>query len=196
MIPRRAVLATRFLALVSFCVVAAGCSEKMDQPAPQTSSANPASAPKVLPAGAQFEAAQETVDAITQSLNSGVCSVENVVTVPENQSSPGAKPNSYVATRDKSYRVVGFAVNKDAGTVPAKVDIVLSGIKSYRLPVETGRPRQDVADFFKTPAFDKSGYMADVAFSNVDPGDYAIYFVDNGTDKKVSCATNQSISIR
>lgn len=194
--PRRVLLAARLSALVITCAAAAACSEKMDQPAPQATAPAAESKPAALPPGAQFEAGQETPEGIAQALTKGVCSVENVVTVPENQSSPGEKPNSYVATRDKGYRMVGFAVNKDAGTVPAKVDIVLSGVKSYRLAVETGRPRQDVADFFKTPSFEKAGYMVDVAFSNVEPGDYAIYFVDTAGAQKASCATNQSITIR
>lgn len=192
----RVLPAKRLPVLAFACLVLAGCSEKMDQPAPQASAPTTESAPKVRPAGAQFAATQENADSLAGVLNGGVCSVENIVTVPENQSSTGEKPNSYVGTRDKAYRMVGFAVNKDAGTVPAKVDILLAGIRNYQLTVDTGRPRQDVADYFKTPAFDKSGYLVDVAFSDVEPGDYAIYFVDNGGAAKTACATNQSITIR
>jgi hypothetical protein len=196
MTPRRVPSAKRLPVFAIACLALAACSEKMDQPAPQASAPVAESAPKVRPAGAQFAASQENAGSLAAVLTGGVCSVENVVTVPENQSSTGEKPNSYVGTRDKSYRMVGFAVNKDAGTVPAKVDIVLSGIRNYQLSVDTGRPRQDVADYFKTPAFDKAGYLVDVAFSDVEPGDYAIYFVDGSGGTKAACATNQSVTIR
>jgi hypothetical protein len=189
----------RLMAAIALASTLVACSEKMDEatrpgPAASTPAAStPAAAP--VPPGAQFQAAQETPDAIAAALTGGVCSVENVVTVPDETASPGERPNTYVATRDKGYRLVGFAVNKDRGTVPAEVELILSGVNSYRVPVQTGRPRGDVADYFKNPAFAKAGYMADVAFNQVQPGDYALFFAETEGGAKAYCATNQSITI-
>lgn len=175
------------------------CSEKVDEgagkpPANRSDArADDAEAP-VVP-GTPFTAATETPETIATMLTGGVCSVENVVTVPDETASPGDRPNTYKVARDKGYRMVGFAVNKDRGVVPQNVELLLSGIRSYKVPVATGRPRGDVAEYFKNPGFAKAGYMVDVAFSQVQPGDYAIYFIENDGDAKAVCATNQSISV-
>lgn len=188
---------SRLLTVLAFACALAACSEKGDQkprPTPNASTGAAEPAAPVVP-GEQFQAAQETSEAISAALTGGVCSVENVVTVPDETPSPGDRPNTYKATRDKGYRMVGFAVNKDRGTVPATVDLVLSGVNSYRVPVQTGRPRGDVADYFKNPAFAKAGYMVDVAFTGVQPGSYAVYFAETDGTTRSYCATNQSITI-
>lgn len=188
---------SRILAALAIAWTLAACSEKADEkprPTPAASSRASEQAVAVVP-GEQFQSAQDTSEGINAALTGGVCSVENVVTVPDEMASPGDRPNTYKATRDKGYRLVGFAVNKDRGTVPATVDLVLSGVNSYRVPVQTGRPRGDVADYFKNPAFAKAGYMADVAFTQVQPGSYAIYFAETDGTARSYCATNQSITV-
>lgn len=188
----------RLLAVLSVATTLAACSEKADEkprPTPAARGADAAEAAAPVVPGAKFQPAQETPEAIAAALSGGVCSVENVVTVPDETASPGTRPNTYKASRDVGYRLVGFAVNKDRGTVPATVDLLLSGVNSYRVPVQTGRPRGDVADFFKNPAFAKAGYMVDVAFTGVQPGEYAVYFVETDGQARAYCATNQSISV-
>ena len=187
----------RLMATLALASTLVACSEKMDEKPAQAPAAasgtNAPSAPAVP--GVPFQAAQVGPEAIAAALTGGVCSVENVVTVPDETASPGARPNTYKADRDKGYRMVGFAVNKDRGTVPANVELVLSGVESYRVAVETGRPRGDVADYFKNPAFAKAGYMVDVAFTQVKPGEYALYFAEKDGEATAYCATNQSITI-
>lgn len=187
----------RLIAALSVATSLAACSEKADDkpqqgPAAQGADAKPAE--PVVP-GTRFQPSQETPETIAAALTGGVCSVENVVTVPDETASPGERPNTYKASLGSGYRLVGFAVNKDRGTVPANVDLLLSGVTSYRVPVQTGRPRGDVADFFKNPAFAKAGYMVDVAFTGVQPGEYALYFVETDGEAKAYCATNQSITV-
>lgn len=188
---------SRILSVLAVACALAACSEKADEkprPVPAASSKAAEPSAPVVP-GEQFEVAQDTAEAINAALTGGVCSVENVVTVPDETASPGDRPNTYRAARDVGYRLVGFAVNKDRGTVPATVDLILSGVNSYRVPVQTGRPRGDVADYFKNPAFAKAGYMVDVAFTQVQPGSYAIYFAQTEGAVRLYCATNQSITV-
>lgn len=189
----------RLMAALAVASTLVACSEKMDdasRPAPAAPAADAAvKAPAPTAPGTPFQSAEATPDAIAAALTGGVCSVENVVTVPDETASPGDRPNTYKATRDVGYRIVGFVVNKERGTVPANVELVLSGVNSYRVPVQTGRPRGDVADYFKNPAFAKAGYMVDVAFSQVQPGDYALYFAENENGTTSYCATNQSITV-
>jgi hypothetical protein len=191
--------AFRILAALAIAGSLAACSEKADQAPSQgpvpAAAGNPAAAAPAAAPGMKLQPATETPEVIAAALTGGVCSVENVVTVPDEAASPGDRPNTYKASRDKGYRLVGFVVNKDRGVVPQNVELLLSGISSYRVPVQTGRPRGDVADYFKNPAFAKAGYMVDVAFTDVQPGDYALYFVEGEGNARSYCATNQSITI-
>lgn len=187
----------RLFATLSIACALTACSEKADEtprPTPDNTTADAAPAP-VVP-GTRFQDASETPEVIAAGLTGGVCSVENVVTVTDETPSPGARPNTYEASRDTGYRVVGFAVNKDRGIVPANVELLLSGVKSYRVPMQTGRPRGDVAEFFKNPAFAKAGYMVDVAFTDVPPGEYALYVVEIEGEARAYCSTNQSLTVK
>lgn len=196
-------LAIKSVVVVGMLFALGACSEKADdasvtagKPIDGQESDGLPRPPKVeVSANAQFALSNETPDSIAEVQTSGVCSLENIVTIADNASSPGDKPNSYKVKNNEAYRVVGFSTNKDRGTVSEDIEIVISGLKSYSVRLTTGGPREDVAKYFNNPDFAKAGYMHDVAFSNVEPGDYAIYVLEHDGAKKAACSTSQSITV-
>lgn len=185
--------------VIGMLIALGACSEKpaTSTPVPaQVASAQP-QAPSKVPVSADsiFATSTETVDSITAIQTSGVCSLENIVTIADNASRPGDKPNSYKVNKDESYRLVGFATNQDLGIVPADIEILLSGLKSYSIRLKTGGERGDVAKFFNNDNFANAGFMHDADFSNVDPGEYAVYVLEHDGGKKAACSTNQSITV-
>jgi hypothetical protein len=182
--------------MLSFAL-ATGCAEKADQPAA------PASSPEAAPAGpptvegiaedrhfAPFELPPGGIEA---ALNEGTCSVENIVAVVDESPASGAAANQYRVARDRGYRLVGFVVDKAAGTVPAQAQLILAGAQAYFVPLPAGRPRGDVAEYFDVAAFAESGFMEDVAFARVAPGEYAFYVYDPSSGR--FCTTSQSVAV-
>ena len=174
-----------------------------DRPAP-TPADNPgaAAAPAApvaraaVPESAQFKPTTE-VDALQALPASGTCSLENVVNVSDNTPSPGTEPNSFVAARVMPYKLIGFATDSEAGTVPTAVHVYLHGkVASYLLPAQIGLDRPDVAEFFKKPALAKAGYQADAAFDDVTPGIYEVSLIKGEGAARELCATHQLLTVR
>ena len=190
----------RIAALVAVVVLSA-CSERADRaptaaaPAAQQTAATEQQAKPALAPEARFAASTETLEGLMAMQTTGVCSLENVVTIDANESSPGDKPNSYKVDRGQNYRIVGFATNKDRGVVPADIEIVLAGMRTYSIRLSTGRPREDVADFFDNPSFANAGYLHDADFAGVEPGEYAVFVLEHHADAKAACSTNQSVRV-
>lgn len=180
---------------------ATGCSEKADEAAMPMGSGNgergnSAAGPRTIegiPETGHFAPSDFAAGDIEGSLNQGACSVENVVAAVDEAPAVGDAPNRYRVLRDRAYRLVGFVVDKEAGTVPAAAQLVLAGGQTYAVPLPTGRPRGDVADYFDNPAFAESGFMQDVAFARVSPGEYALYVFDAASGR--FCTTSQSVSV-
>lgn len=190
----RAVLGTLMLSVA----LATGCAEKADQPAAPAASreaAAPAGPPAVvgIAEDRHFTPFELPAGGIEAALNAGACSVENIVAVVDESPASGAAPNQYRVRRDRGYRLVGFVVDKAAGTVPAQSQLVLAGAQAYAVPLPTGRPRGDVAEYFDVPAFAESGFMEDVAFARVAPGEYAFYLYDPSSGR--FCTTSQSVAV-
>jgi hypothetical protein len=180
--------------MLSFAL-ATGCAEKGDQPAFPAPDAAPAGPPTVagIAEDRHFASFELPAGGIEAALNAGACSVENIVAVVDEAPASGAAPNQYRVRRDQGYRLVGFVVDKEAGSVPTQARLVLAGRQAYSVPLATGRPRGDVADYFDAPAFGESGFMEDVAFARVAPGDYALYVYDPSSGRY--CTTSQSVAV-
>lgn len=194
--------ALRLLASALFAVIVVGCSEKADEaavpmaPDSASRSGQAAKAPATIagiPETGHFQSSGLKQDEIAAKTNTGVCSVENVVTVTDETPATGDAPNRYRVRRDLGYRLVGFIVDKEAGTVPTDVELVLAGAKVYGAALSTGRPRGDVAEYFDNPAFAQAGFLEDMAFARVERGDYAIYVFDRTSGD--FCTTNQSVTV-
>ena len=186
------------------CLLLAACSENGGTPPggiadPQagTMPALPEQEPAApVPAAPLFVPSAETQDGLAAKANAGVCSIENVVIAPEGAAATSSKPNTYQVARDAVYRMVGFAVNKDKGVVPAGIEIMLTGNKTYALASMTGGDREDVAKFFDNPAFGKAGFMQDASFKDVEPGEYAIYVVSVDGAETAVCPTHQGMIVQ
>lgn len=177
----------------------AGCTENGGTP-PGATQAGGEVAPKAEPAeaapvGPQFATSTETQDGLASRAGTGVCSIENMVVAPEGAAATSDKPNTYQVARDQVFRMVGFAVNKDKGSVPTDIEIVLTGNKTYSLKSATGGDREDVAQFFKNPSFAKAGFMQDASFAAVEPGEYAMYILSQDGDESIVCPTHQGVKV-
>lgn len=187
----------RIVSLVVASLVVAGCSEKGGNPPAgnQPAAAVSDNQPTAQPSGPQFAIYSETQDGLASRVNGGVCSVENVVTAPDGRAAASDTPNTYQVDRNTVFRMVGFAVNKDKDLVPADIEIVLTGNKTYSLKSNTGGDREDVGKFFGNPAFAKAGFMQDASFAAVEPGEYAMYVVSTDGDMLAVCPTHQGIRV-
>lgn len=179
----------------------AGCNERGTTTAPsgEPGSSMAPSAPVArapVPATAQFSVGTETTDSLKAMTETAACSLENVISMADNSPNPGDAPNSYQAEKGKAYKMIGFATNKDAGTVPKTIRIVLAGAQIYGLNSVTGSERPDVANFFKVPAFSTAGYQTDAAFDDVAPGDYNVLVIETDGQTAVSCPTHQTITVK
>jgi len=180
--------------------LATACGDRpAPTPADQAAAPGTATAPvarAAVPESAQFKPTTE-VEALQALAASGTCSLENVVNLSDNTPSPGTEPNSYVAARVVPYKIIGFATDSEAGTVPTTVHVYLHGKEvSYSLPAQVGLDRPDVAQFFKKPALAKAGYQADAAFDDVTPGVYEVSLIKGEGTARELCATHQLLTVR
>jgi hypothetical protein len=67
--------------------------------------------------------------------------------------------------------VAGWAVDRTAKVAAGGVDVAIDG-KAYA--AEYGAPRNDVAEYFKTPAYDASGYRFSAAAAAFDKGKHRL----------------------
>lgn len=67
--------------------------------------------------------------------------------------------------------IVGWAMNPDSKEAPGKVFVAVNGTL---FTAETGIARDDVANYFKNTAYQKSGFRAKFARSLFKPGAYSI----------------------
>lgn len=85
----------------------------------------------------------------------------------------------------------------DPGDVPpGAFDFVMKGDKSFRLPVSTGWPRPDVAEFFKVPGLAAAGFKFSASFDAVPAGTYEVDFVINKADGTYFCESGKSILVQ
>lgn len=185
------------LTALSLSLLLAACGERPAQnaatggaPAPAADSAAPAA-----PTGPQFASAEDA-DALAALEARATCSLENVVDAATQTPSPGTEPNTYRVSRGSSYRLIGFATDSEAGTVPSGMQLMLKGPGgAYTLPAQGGLERADVATFFKKPGLANAGYQADAGFANVQPGAYEVFAVNTFDGSRVLCPTHQSIIV-
>jgi hypothetical protein len=167
-----------------------------DDAAPAAPAAEAAAARADVPADAQF-ASEDTSLADVQSMKEiATCSLESALDLASGAQSPGSAPNSYLVARGTHYKLSGFATNKDAGSVPANIRLLLVGAQSYAIAAHTGADRPDVASYFKTPAFAKAGYEADAAFDDVAAGDYEVFAIMGEGNDRLACPTHQTLTVR
>lgn len=187
----------RILSFVVASLVVAGCSENGGTPPAgnQTAVAVSDSTTTAAPSGPQFTVSSETQDGLASKVNNGVCSVENVVALPDESAAASDKPNTYEVDRKSEFRLVGFAVNKDKDSVPEDIEIVLTGNKTYSLKSKTGGDREDVGKFFGSPAFAKAGFMQDASFTGVEAGEYAMYVLSGSGETLEVCPTHQGVRV-
>jgi hypothetical protein len=147
-----------------------------------------------VPAGAQFALDARTEQEIVAMKETAACSLENIVTMADMSTNAGSAPNSYSVTKGKAYKLIGFATNKDTGSVPANIRLTIVGPKVYAIDTVTGSNRPDVATYFKVPAFANAGYQADAAFDDVEPGEYRVFAIEkSASGDAIACPTHQTL---
>lgn len=190
------------LGLALACLLVTGCSENGGQPPsaktaggvqPVTDAAEPAVAAPAVPA---FAPSSEEQNALAARVNAGRCSVDNIQVFPDGQVLSQDTPGTYKVGRDGSYRVVGFVVDIDKGTVPSEFRLVLAGNKTYEMKSTTGGPRGDVAESLKNPSFATSGFDQEVSFAGMDPGTYALYILSGEGEGSAICTTFQGLIVQ
>lgn len=177
---------------LSVALVLAGCGERPASTPLPTAPAAQGEAPAAT--GPQF-AVSEDGAAIMALAPRATCSLENVVDLGTQAPSPGGEPNTYRASRSANYRLIGFATDSEAGTVPTGLQLFLHGPQSYALDAKGGLERPDVAAFFKKPSLANAGYQADAGFANVQPGRYDVFVVNTFGGDRVLCPTHQAIIV-
>jgi hypothetical protein len=193
---------------LTLALVLGACQKSDDSaaqaPAPGGEAASESAAPATeaaparadVPADAQF-ASEDTSLADVQSMKEiATCSLESALDLASGAQNPGSAPNSYLVGRGTHYKLSGFATNKDAGSVPANIRLLLVGAQSYAIAAHTGADRPDVASYFKTPAFAKAGYQADAAFDDVAAGDYEVFAIMGEGNDRLACPTHQTLTVR
>lgn len=177
----------------------AGCTERPQAGIQATAAPEPSPSGDTAPTTANDSTRFTPVDDAQALLGlpaSGTCSLENLVDMVDNTPSPGVEPNSYKANRSAPYKMIGFATDSDAGTVPAKIRVLLHGPSGgFALDGVTGSDRADVAKFFDKPGLAKSGYQIDVAFAGISPGIYEVHIVKDAEGEARLCPTHQSIVV-
>ena len=158
--------------------------------------AEPAPPRADVPADAQVADEQVSLADIQGMKESAACSMESALYLADATQSPGPMPNTYLVGRGKHYQLSGFVTNKETGSVPANFRLVLVGAKSYAIAAHTGSERPDVAEYFKQPAFAKAGYQADVAFDDVEPGEYQVFVIEGEGNDRLACPTHQLLTVR
>lgn len=142
----------------------------------------------------QFVISAENAQSIAALKVAGTCSLENIITVADNSKNDGAE-NTYKVKKDVAYKLVGFATNVAASTVPKSIRIILVGDDSYSKETTTGLDRPDVVTFFKNPSLTGAGYQLDAGFGNVKPGEYTVFIIDTNSPEKIACPTHQKIFV-
>jgi hypothetical protein len=196
----KSTLSVSLLALAAGTII--GCSND-NQPVSVSNVANSSSASTAgaaLPraavaANAQFAAAPETAASLQERKEVAACSLENVVNMADNSRNPGDKPNSYQVSKGRSYKLIGFATNVEAGTVPKSIRLMLEGSQTYAINAMTGSERPDVEKFFKKPELAGAGYQVDAAFDDVAPGEYSVVVLESDASPTL-CPTHQTITIK
>jgi hypothetical protein len=185
--------ALKALALATMALLA-GCGERpASTPLPGAPAAQGAEQPAAA-TGPQFAAAEDGPQ-VMGFPSRGTCSLENVVDMATQAPSPGSEPNSYRVARAASYRLIGFATDSEAGTVPSGLRLFLQGPQAYSIDAQGGLERADVAAFFKKPGLANAGYQADAGFANVQPGRYDVFVVNTFGGDRVLCPTHQAIIV-
>ena len=143
----------------------------------------------------QFAQAAISPAAIAEMQQTGNASLDSVTPAGE----PAAQQpprDEFKVSRGKLYRIEGFALNKDAGTVPQTIRITLVGASAYELTTKTGIERGDVGDYFKNPAFTGAGFSIEAAFDKVQPGTYTVVIIEGEGAGTTSHPTHKTITVQ
>jgi len=90
----------------------------------------------------------------------------------------------------------GWAGDHLTHVVPAVVHVVLVGAAAaYWAEGNTGRPRPDVAEARKLPAYARSGFDVSASIDGVPIGDYGIFLAYRTGTEWIKCRTNVRISV-
>jgi hypothetical protein len=112
--------------------------------------------PTPLPAGGRLERIPDHSDYALEFINAAV--------------EPLGKPPVRLS-RGSALRLAGWAVDRQAGSVPAAVELILDGTR-YRC--RSGLPRGDVAEFFQEPGFAAAGFECLLPAGSIVPGSHTL----------------------
>lgn len=98
--------------------------------------------------------------------------------------------------RAGSATFAGWAGDDKTGTVPDKLDLVLTGQQDYAVETDTGVPRPDVAKAQNVPAFATSGYAVQADLSAVAAGKYGVTLLYSADGQVLRCTTHVELSVR
>ena len=189
----------RGILLVIMASTALSSCNDTDAPASRQSASPDAASAQAerTSAGAQnqFTEAGNSPATIAEMRQAGTASLDSVT--PAGTAGAQQPPlEAFRVTKGKLYRIDGYAINKDAGTVPPTIRIMLVGDSAYELIAKTGVDRGDVADYFKNTAFATAGFSTEAAFDNVRPGTYTVFAVEGDGSAMVSHPTHKTISVQ
>lgn len=90
----------------------------------------------------------------------------------------------------------GWAADGVSGTVPANVQLILTGTQDFVVDVATGLQRNDVAKAQNKPAFATSGYQVKAGLSAVPAGEYGVTLLYSAGGHDLKCATPAKLSVK
>lgn len=100
-----------------------------------------------------------------------------------------------VVTKGTANLLEGYVI--DPSDAPAGAfDFVLKGEKSFQIPASTGAPRPDVAEFFKIPALETSGFQFTTTLASIPAGRYTVDFVMDRTGTKYFCESGKTLIVQ
>lgn len=170
----------------------AGCEGQA--PAPAASQATPASAsaqtpaaeaPTVVAAVDETKVVEFDAKVLTQATWTGkACDVK----VPDGTTEK-------VVTKGAANQLEGYVI--DPSDAPAGAfDFVLKGEKSFLIPASTGASRPDVAEFFKVPALETSGFQFTTTLASIPAGRYTVDFVMDRKGTKYFCESGKTLIVQ
>jgi hypothetical protein len=109
----------------------------------------------------------------------------------------GVKAGSITSVdRKTAKRLIGWAADGAAGTVPPVVVIELSGKQSYYVKAVRLTKRPDVVVVNKNPALINSGYDTQALFRAVEPGEYAVHVLQvSAAGDAFICDTRKKLKV-
>lgn len=157
-----------------------GCEKKeAAAPAPAPEAAQPAPA---ATAPAPAPAAAAATEAFSTSLPAAIAGKKFVMGGKAEAELMNKRKLDKIADvkSEEGFELEGWAIDEKGKSIPDTVVIELvsaDGSKYYATASRIPRKRDDVAKFFKEPAYQKSGYKINADIKAVPPGEYEIIVV-------------------